>query len=252
MHLITRSFPSLSVLCVVLLAHAIVNAQSVTITPRKETYKRTAPDVPDFKRRFEVRYPVFSGNLTRAALANLKTNTDYWHVFEITLEENLKDDDWLTSLDYQVIYNKNNLLDIRLTMEGLGAYPDTSYEYLVFDLRTGNKVQFEDVFTQLAKLRDVIRGKMKRQELALGREMRRELAMHRSVKEEVEYYPPPAKLELENLEGFSISDRGVTFLYDYGYAHVSQALQPPGRFFFSWAQLKPFIRRDGLLARFIA
>jgi len=228
-----------------------VNGQSVTITPRKETYKRTAADVPDFKRHFEVRYPVFSGNLTRAALANLKTNTDYWQVFEISLEENLKDDDWLTSLDYQVIYNKNNILDIRLAMEGVGAYPDTSYLYMVFDLRTGKEVAVEDLFAQLPRLRNMIRAKMKSQENALGREVKKELALHRSFESGAEYYPPPEKLELKSLEGFSVSDRGVTFLYDYGFPHVSQALQPPGKFFFSWAQLKPLIRRDGLLARFI-
>jgi hypothetical protein len=163
----------------------------------------------------------------------------------------LKDDDWLTSLDYQVIYNKNNILDIRLAMDGLGAYPDTSYKYLVFDLRTGNEIAIQDVFTQLPKLRNMIRGKMKRQELALGRAMRKELAVQRQMDSEGEDYPPPEKLELKRLEGFSVSDQGVTFLYDYGFPHVALALEPPGKFFFTWAQLKPSIRRDGLLARFI-
>ena len=55
---------------------------------------------------------------------------------------------------------------------------------------------------------------------------------------------------VENLDKFSVSDKGITFWYDYGFPHVILALQPEGRYFFSWAELKPFIRRASLLARF--
>ena len=60
-----------------------------------------------------------------------------------------------------------------------------------------------------------------------------------------------ADLDKEDLDQFSLSDKGVTFIYDYGFPHAIEALQPDGRFFLSWAKLRPFIKRDGLLARFI-
>ena len=49
-------------------------------------------------------------------------------------------------------------------------------------------------------------------------------------------------------------DAGVTPIVripELTYAHVAQALEPPGEFFSSYRELKPFIRTDGLLARFI-
>ncbi|MEO8649737.1 MAG: hypothetical protein ABI539_11285 [Acidobacteriota bacterium] len=47
-----------------------------------------------------------------------------------------------------------------------------------------------------------------------------------------------------------IPDRGVTFLYNYGYPLVAQAPEPSGEFFVPFAELRPYIGRDGLLARF--
>jgi hypothetical protein len=59
-----------------------------------------------------------------------------------------------------------------------------------------------------------------------------------------------ADFTVANLDRFSVSDKGITFWYDYGFPHIIQALQPEGRFFFSWTELKAFIKPDGLLARF--
>jgi hypothetical protein len=43
----------------------------------------------------------------------------------------------------------------------------------------------------------------------------------------------------------------VTFLYDAGFPHAIQALEPNGNYFFSYAELRPFIKKDGLLGTFI-
>jgi hypothetical protein len=59
------------------------------------------------------------------------------------------------------------------------------------------------------------------------------------------------KFESENLNEFEIGSRGLTFLYDAGFPHVIQALQPNGRYFFSYAELKPFIRPDSALGQFV-
>jgi len=239
------------VMTAMFLLSALTLCQSIVVTPKKVVYRR-AGDVPDYKRTFKVRYPVFNGHISKSATQNLKSNTDYWRLFEMSLEENLKgDEDWISRLDYQVKYNKNGFLAIWLTMEGSGAYPDSSTKYLVLDLRTGNEIKLEDLFerSKLAGLRDLIRRKMKAAENRLNKEMGDELQIHRQMSPE--FYPRPEKLELKDLHGFSISERGVTFLYDYEYAHVSEALEPPGKFFAAYTELRTFIRRDGLLARFI-
>jgi hypothetical protein len=58
------------------------------------------------------------------------------------------------------------------------------------------------------------------------------------------------KFEAADLENFSVSNKGVIFLYDAGLPHVIQALAPAGRYFFSYAAMRNYIKRDGLLGRF--
>jgi hypothetical protein len=228
----------------------ITNAQTVTVTPKKVVYKRTGRNVDKYKREFEVRYPVFTG-VSASTLKNLKHNTDYWRLFEMSLAENLKDDTWLSSFDYQIKYNKNSLLAIWLTEEGVGAYPDSSSKYLVLDTKTGNEVHIEDLFStsQLAGLRDMIRRKMRARETALGRD--KKWALKDNRENSPDEYPTPERLELKNLAGFSVSDSGVIFIYKYEYPFGMKALEPSGNFSFTYAELRPYIRRDGLLARFI-
>ncbi|MEP6847432.1 MAG: hypothetical protein ABI999_01160 [Acidobacteriota bacterium] len=48
-----------------------------------------------------------------------------------------------------------------------------------------------------------------------------------------------------------MSDTGITILYDYQFPHVALAVQPDGRYFFTWQQLKPFIKQGGLLHQFV-
>lgn len=242
----------LSVALVVLLTSVIVSAQSVTVRPRKVVYKRTGKDVPDFKRTFEVRYPVFSGKLRPGVLQKLKAGTDYWKIFKLNLADNLRDEHWLSSFDYEVAYNKNNILDIGLTIDGIGAYPDGSTNHIVFDLRTGKQLAYADLFTRLPDLLTKIRTVMKQKEddaLKESEEVRDALANYRST--EPEFHPTIDKLQWKDLDGFSIGEGGVTFFYDYKYAHVVQALEPFDQVLVPYSDLKPFIRTDGLLAQFV-
>ncbi len=240
------------VVLVVLLTAAFVGAQSVTVRPRKVVYNRTAKSVPDFKRTFEVRYPMFSGKLRPAVLQRLKAGTDYWKIFKLSLAENLKDDHWLSSFDYDVTYNKRNILDIALTIEGIGAYPDGSTKHLVFDLRTGKTLSYADLFLRLPDLLAKIRAVMKQKEddaVKESDEVRETLANYRETA--AEFHPPIEKIQLKDLDGFSIGEDGVRFFYDYNYAHVVQALEPFDEVLLPYGELKPFIRTDGLLAQFV-
>jgi hypothetical protein len=55
----------------------------------------------------------------------------------------------------------------------------------------------------------------------------------------------------ENLDDFSVSTRGITFLYDAGLPHVIRAFEPEGRYFFSYSELTPYLNRNGPLGQFI-
>jgi hypothetical protein len=53
------------------------------------------------------------------------------------------------------------------------------------------------------------------------------------------------KIEVKNLDDFSIDDKGITFLYDAGFPHVVQAYQPVGQYKFSYAELSKYLQREG-------
>jgi hypothetical protein len=59
------------------------------------------------------------------------------------------------------------------------------------------------------------------------------------------------KFTPENLENFSVSAKGVTFLYDAGLPHALQAFQPEGEYFFSYSDLAPYLNRRGPLGQFV-
>lgn len=216
-------------------------AQSVKITSKKVTYKRIGSDIPDYKKSFTVIYPVIGG----ATGKKIEAILSYEKNFDFKIQEEIKEMHWLETADYNVNYNKNNILDVTLFIEGTGAYPSVSTKYLIANTKTGTRVKPSDVFTNLSGLAAL-------GEKALKEEIKTETV--RLKKDEPDFDPADyfnnAKFTTDNLWAFTTSDKGLTFHYDYGFPHVVQALEPSGDFFFSWEELKPFIRKDGLFAIF--
>ena len=164
------------------------------------------------------------------------------------IKDEINDTQWLEDVSYTVNYNKHNVLDITLTSEGSGAYPSTFNKTVVVDLKTGNKVKPIDVFTNLSGLTAMCKK-------AQQAEIKKAII---DIKKETPDEENPADLfkesnfTVKNLDEFLVNDKGVTFIYDYGFPHVILALQPDGQYFFTWAQLKPFIKRGGLLEQFVS
>lgn len=228
-----------------------INAQaqsSVKVAPNKITYERKGADVPDHKKTFAVNYPKFTGIKNPAALKNLENTVDYWKNFEMTLEENLGEYYWLDSFDYEVKYNKNNLMAIELLMEGSGAYPDGTVKTFVINLETGRRIFIRDAFRNvgqlLVKLDKAQKAEIKNHIAELKKEYPDD---YRSAQEML----AGKKYTISELDEFSIDDRGVTFIYEYQFPHAVKALEPAGRYFFTWAELKPLIKPGGLLGRFV-
>ena len=117
----------------------------------------------------------------------------------------------------------------------------------MIDLKTGNRITPTMVFNNIVGL--TAKGKK-----AQEKEVKQAII---DIKKEEPDFEDPASMfgstdyEAENLNEFSVSDKGVTFIYDYGFPHVAQALQPNGRYFFSWRELKGFIKPAGLFGRFV-
>ena len=220
-------------------------SQSIIITPKKITYKRPKP-FQNFKKSFVVIRPQ-----VKAATSSISRKIEAAINYEKNNNFNLKDEmgefQWLEEASYEVKYNKNGLLDIVLMSEGSAAYPSAIIKEIVIDTKTGSHLTAADVFVNLKSLAAKVKNAQKL-------EMKKAIAEIK--KDEPDYDNPEelfagANFTIKNLDDFSVSDKGVTFLYDYAFVHAVQALQPDGNFFYSWTELKPFIKSNGKFNKFI-
>ena len=225
---------------------------SVTVRPRKIIIQRTASVIrhaPDRKTAVIV-VPVVTGISDPAVLGRVRSELDLKNIFGSTLQD-YREDTWLSDFGYKVNYNADYLLDITFTQSGLAAYPDTHEKHLLINLQSGTPVKAADVFDS-AKLESLAQ--------LIDRELQKELAKLRaenlsdaSSSDERQALTDAysnLKIERENLDEFSVGKTGITFLYDAGFPHVIEALEPQGRYFFSYKTLNDYIRRDGPLRKF--
>ncbi|MBC7899071.1 MAG: hypothetical protein H7070_03375 [Saprospiraceae bacterium] len=221
-------------------------AQSVIVTPKKIVYKRQKPQA-DFKKTFEITYPKVKAS-TPALSRRIESSISFEKVLKLNLQEETGEFQWLEEAGYEIGYNKNGILSIKLFMFGTAAYPDGSSKYVVVNLKTGNRVAPSDVFTHVLGLAMVLKKKQLLEIEDGKKEIRKDPDMADSDPNQLFEY---ADFTAENLTEFAVNDSGVTFFYDYGFPHVIQALEPEGSYSMTWEEIGPYIKPGGLLARFV-
>ncbi len=231
-----------------MLAFACVNyAQIVRVTPKKTVYNRKPDKGFEHKKTFTITYPKVSG-LTAALNKKIENTLSYERVFDFTVKEEINELFWLYEADYAVDYNNKGILAVALSINGSGAYPSGSTKHIVVNTKNGNQIKAADVFTKLPELARFA-------DKSLQSRIKKEIAERRKDSAEdgetLQENLSGAKFKAENLEFFSINQKGVTFHYEFGFPHVILALEPDDNFFFTYNQLKPFIKQDGLLNQFI-
>jgi hypothetical protein len=229
-------------------AFAAEGVPSVVIQKRRLVLVRTGSIVRQFpeRRRAIVSYPVVLGPKNSAVLRKVRALLDFKNIFGTSLAE-YRADAWLSEFDYKVNYNRNFILDITFRQEGIGAYPDTHFKHFAINLRNGELIRAADVFdpSTLNELAALVDRKLQAEIQQTNREISAE------ERESIESLVRELKIDASKLDDFSISVKGVTFLYDAGFPHVIKALEPAGEYFFSFAELKPYIRREGPLGIFV-
>jgi hypothetical protein len=220
---------------------------SVAIQKRRIVITRQGKFVRDFpdRRRAIISYPVVLGPRNSAVLRKVRALFDFKNVFDTSLAE-YRADTWLSEFDYKVNYNRNFILDITFRQEGVGAYPDSQTKHFAINLRTGELIKAADAFNSAShgELAALIDRKLQVENQETIRDSGDDKETARDLLKDL-------KFTAENLNDFSISGRGVTFLYDAGFPHAVQALQPVGEYSFTFAELKSYIRRDGPLGVFV-
>ena len=231
----------------ILVLAGISAAQSVNITPKKTTYTRPKP-IMEYKKTFTVTRPVIKAG-TPALSKKIANTVSFERVMKLDVKEELSEVQWLEEADFEVLYNKNNILAIRLSVHGSGAYPWGSDRTVVVNLSTGNAVAAADVFEDLDGLRSILGT---RQEAEAKKAVAEIKADPDNKDINVNDFFSERTFTADDLEGFSVGDDGITFTFDYGFPHVVKALEPDGKYFMTWNELRPFIKRGGLLGRFVS
>jgi hypothetical protein len=225
----------------------------VIVKPRTMVIVRSGKIVRDSpeKRRASIKFPVISGLGDARVLRKVQSILQIKNVFDTSVAE-YRQDNWLEEFGYEVSYNKNHILDITFSQSGSGAYPDSQTKHFAINLRNGTVIRTSDAFVsnKLDSLADLVRTRFQA-ELA---QILKDLAESKSDPEDIRIAKEAQdalEFKLSDIDDFSIGDKGVTFLYDAGYPHAIQAFEPEGSYFFSYTELKSYIKRDGPLGQFI-
>lgn len=233
--------------------HAATGDDRVIVTPRRVTIVRRGALVKDFpaKKTATVTYPVIRGLSDPRVLRRVQLLLQVNNAFDSSLAE-YREDTWLDVFFFKVNYNKNFILDITFTQSGSGAYPDTHKKHVAINLKNGGVIKASDVFAndKLGVLATLVNRKLQTELNEILKENSgtgSDAEDIRVIKESQEVL----EFKAENLDDFSVGPKGITFLYDAGYPHAIQAFEPNGRYFFSYSELKPYIKRDGLLGQFV-
>jgi hypothetical protein len=124
---------------------------------------------------------------------------------------------------------------------------------LLISLRTGNRLLAGDVFEAscLPELARMVDRKLQMEVVELMKAVDDEKDIAADQKQWEKDSLKKLKLTLADLDDFSVSYKGMTFLYDAAFPHVIRALQPDGRYFFTYPELEFCIRMGGPLGSFV-
>jgi len=226
---------------------AVIQRRRVVLVRRGQLAKQFP-----HKRRAIVTYPVVSGLRDPQVLRRVRSLLEFKNIFDYSLKE-YTEDAWLSEFGYVVNHNGNSLLDITFTQSGSAAYPDDQEKHFLINLRDGSVVKATDAFEsdKLASLAAAVDRKLQHELREIAAENDKDKSSDAGEKESIKQAYENLKFEISNLDEFSVGRKGISFLYDAGFPHVIQALAPAGRYLFTYAELKPYIKRDGPLGQFV-
>lgn len=230
------------------------HAEDHVVIQRRRIVLRRSPQIarqfPDRKTAVVV-YPVVSGLSDPLVLRKVRSAIEFKNIFDYSLDD-YRNDAWLSEFGYVVNYNRDYMLDITFRQSGMGAYPDDHEKHFLIDLRDGHIVKAADVFEpdKLGQLTAVIDRALQKEIARLAKENADSNDQDADQKESIKGAYENLKFETQHLDDFMVGAKGVTFLYDAGFPHVIQALEPEGGYFFSYSALKDIIKSDGLLGRY--
>lgn len=147
----------------------------------------------------------------------------------------------LTGCSYRVLYNTNYALSISVHIETLGAYPDSYYEDINLNLRTGKRILISDLIRE-----DAMDELAKRLDDTVQKRIKDKIKEENISEDDVKWAFGETKFTAESLSHFAIVENGLMFYFDYGLPHVIKALSPDEDIFMDYEEIKQYFKNDGV------
>jgi len=144
--------------------------------------------------------------------------------------------------EYRVTYNRNYILSISFTYN---AYFAEHSKQLTFDLRDGRLLKPDDLFVE-ERMQDF--AKLVDQKL---REEIEEIVRDNDLNRKWLEAQGPLKVTAEDLDEFGVNDKGITVFYKAGFHHTAKSVEPEGRYFFKYSELKGYLKPGSVVSQFI-
>jgi len=190
-----------------------------------------------------IHHPIVQRSRDAAALRKLNRALSVGAIYHPGQGGKLTEDYWLNEIDYVLNYNKHSILAITFSISGKGVFPEILIEQKLLNLKTGDPIRAIDVFApktlrSLAALID----KNFQAECKYWRREGEKVGLA-NVLQDVHF-------NVKNLDNFIVGEKGLTFRVEYGFPHSIKGAEPLGLFFYPYSALRPYVRRNGLLAPF--
>lgn len=215
--------------------------QSVKIVPKKIVYVRPNIDAENDTfgmKRFSVTYPkIFSRKAKK-----IEALLSYEKAFDFKLEEEFEVERGIQKLAFRTLFNSKNILSVKLTLDAITFSDLHYYKFITINTKTAKIIEPAEVFKNLRGLA----VKCRKSQLRAINEAKKEYSPkdYGTLFDDVDF-------TIEELKGFTLGKKGITFHYPYRFGRTSIMFEPKSDYFFSWKELKPFIKRGGLLEQFI-
>ena len=155
----------------------------------------------------------------------------------------------LTNLFYEVTFKNSNILSMKISAEGYGAYSSWSYSYFNFDLKTGKTITIEDVVEEnkYQSLEVIVFTNKKK---ALEKYKKEEFELFSNKEIDSTTYSWAIEHVNENCMGettlsvFSLSAFGIEFIDPCEFPHILRSQTPTYELKYSYKIISQFLKPE--------
>lgn len=176
-----------------------------------------------------------------------------------SIEELKKSASGITAADYEVTYDKNDILSLDLYIDFMGPYPSIHHSNYNFNLNTGKHIELSDIFykekiSTLVKMLNLKLSANIKGTLAWARENNPDSRDGECDEDDINYQIDGNKQYDSNYGQFNeqkldylITSAGIQFHYNFDFPHVILACEPAQLDVMTFKELRDYIHPDGLL-----